>query len=187
MTITALNEKSRRAVQKLIESSYAGRDELCAAAELLESGWRSHVCRRLGQLVAGHAAQLQQITYQEFLPVLLGPDALDAYAGYDETINPGLSSIFSTAAFRFGHSTINPEIPRLDAMGAEIAAGHLSLRDATFNSQPILNEGIEPILRGLSTQLAQNVDTLVINELRNMLFGPPGSGGLDLTAINIQR
>src|SRR5262249_53886319 len=31
------------------------------------------------------------------------------------------------------------------------------------------------------------VDTKIVGDLRNFLFGPPGSGGLDLASLNIQR
>ena len=47
--------------------------------------------------------------------------------------------------------------------------------------------GIAPILRGLAVQLAQNVDTFVVDDVRNFLFGPPGAGGFDLASLNIQR
>ena len=34
-------------------------------------------------------AELQAITYNEFLPALLGPNALRPYTGYDPTVNAG--------------------------------------------------------------------------------------------------
>ena len=42
-------------------------------------------------------------------------------------------------------------------------------------------------MRGLAVQQAQEIDTLVIDDVRNFLFGPPGSGGFDLVSLNIQR
>ena len=132
-------------------------------------------------------AEMQAITYNEFLPGLLGDSALDAYRGYDATVNPGISSAFATAAYRFGHSMISPTLLRLDENGQEIAQGNLSLRDAFFQPDKVTESGIDPILRGLSSQTAQAVDTQVIDDLRNFLFGPPGAGGLDLAALNIQR
>lgn len=33
----------------------------------------------------------------------------------------------------------------------------------------------------------QDVDTYVIDDVRNFLFGTPGNGGLDLVSLNIQR
>jgi len=46
---------------------------------------------------------------------------------------------------------------------------------------------VEPVLRGLATGTAQDLDAQIIDGLRNFLFGPPGAGGLDLASLNIQR
>jgi len=135
-------------------------------------------------------AMIQGITYNEFLPALLGGDAFGAYGGYDETVNPGISNEFSAAAYRFGHSMLSPTLLRLDANGNEIAAGHLPLEGAFFNPSHIVdadNGGIEPILRGLVSQAAQDVDPFVVDAVRNMLFGPPVDVGFDLAALNMQR
>ena len=35
--------------------------------------------------------------------------------------------------------------------------------------------------------MAQEIDTLVVDDVRNFLFGPPGAGGFDLASLNIQR
>lgn len=133
-------------------------------------------------------AQMQIITYNEFLPVLLGPDAVEPSSpGYDSSINAGITNLFSTAAYRFGHSMLSSLILRLDAQGNEIAAGHLPLREAFFAPQKLVQTGIEPILRGFATQVSQKVDAFFVDDIRNFLFGPPGAGGLDLVALNIQR
>jgi peroxidase len=39
----------------------------------------------------------------------------------------------------------------------------------------------------LANQLAQTVDTLIVDDVRNFLFGNPGEGGFDLASLNIQR
>jgi hypothetical protein len=132
-------------------------------------------------------AEIQAVTYNEFLPLLLGEDTLSAYQGYDSTVNPDISSSFATAAYRFGHSMISPTLLRLDEDGNEIAEGNLALRDAFFKPENVTESGIDPILRGASSQTAQAVDNQVIDDLRNFLFGPPGAGGLDLVSLNIQR
>ena len=51
-------------------------------------------------------AMLQVITYNEFLPILLGPDALPPYDGYDDDLDPRIANVFSTAAYRLGHSMV---------------------------------------------------------------------------------
>ncbi|MEM9555282.1 MAG: peroxidase family protein [Acidobacteriota bacterium] len=132
-------------------------------------------------------AMMQKITYDEFLPALLGPDALAPYDGYRDRLDPSIANLFSTAAYRFGHSTLSPTILRLGADGQAIDAGHLELRDAFFSPQLLAEHGVEPILRGLAGQVCQAVDPYVVDDLRNFLFGPPGSGGFDLASLNIQR
>jgi len=133
-------------------------------------------------------AQLQAITYREFLPALLGPGALPAYGGYDPDLDASISNVFSTAAYRFGHSALSPVLLRIDERGREIGFGHLALRDAFFAPERIIDEGgIEPFLRGLAAQRCQRIDVQVVDEVRNFLFGAPGAGGFDLASLNIQR
>jgi len=133
------------------------------------------------------AAEIQFITYNEFLPALLGNNAIGRYRKYESDIDAGILNSFSAAAYRFGHSALNPTLLRLDSNGEEISAGNLALRDAFFAPAEIINEGIEPYLRGLAKQRHQKIDPLIIDDVRNFLFGPPGSGGLDLASLNIQR
>jgi hypothetical protein len=133
------------------------------------------------------AAEIQAITYREFLPVLLGPDALPPYRGYRADVNPGIANVFATAAYRVGHTMLSPQILRLEADGSTHASGPLPLANAFFNPQELVATGIDPLLRGLAAQRAQAVDAFVVDDVRNFLFGAPGAGGFDLVSLNIQR
>lgn len=133
-------------------------------------------------------ALMQSITYNEFLPALLGANALGPYLGYRWAVSPAIANEFSTAIFRFGHSALSPILLRLDATGSAIPEGHLPLRDGFFRPDRIVDEGgIEPILRGLASQVCSPIDTELVDDVRNFLFGPPGAGGFDLASLNIQR
>ena len=133
-------------------------------------------------------ALVQVITYQEFLPALLGPRALSPVSSYGANVSPAIANEFSTAVYRFGHSALSPTLLRLDASLNPIPEGHLPLRDAFFRPDRIVTEGgIEPLLRGLSHQACSAIDTEVVDDVRNFLFGPPGAGGFDLASLNIQR
>ena len=143
------------------------------------------VFERARRLVIAH---LQAITFNEFLPLLLGNDAIDRYRDYDSSLNPSIANVFSTAAYRLGHSALSSELLRLDANGTTISAGNISLRDAFFSPQRLTGEGgLDPLLRGFAAQHCQSIDIYVIDDVRNFLFGEPGSGGFDLVSLNIQR
>ena len=130
-------------------------------------------------------AEFQSITVNEFLPALLG-HRLPPYKGYNPRINPGIGNTFATAAYRFGHSQVGPDIGILNEAFVEIE--NVDLAEAFFNPQVIpAIGGINPILRYMAANSAESVDTWVVDPLRNFLFGPPGAGGLDLAALNIQR
>ena len=136
-------------------------------------------------------AELQRITYDEFLPALLGAarpgaDGIAPYRGYRADVNPGIATEFSTVAFRVGHSMLGEDIDFLDANGVDVRDPML-LRDAFFDPRPLSEVGIDSIVKYLASSRAQEIDTRVVDDVRNFLFGAPGQGGFDLAALNIQR
>jgi len=133
-------------------------------------------------------AEMQIITYREFLPLLLGRDAIPPYRGYRPDVDPGIANVFATANYRFGHSMLSSQLLRLDERNREVDDGHLDLASAFFNPEVVSGpDGIAPLIRGLAMQPAQEIDTMLVDDVRNFLFGPPGAGGFDLASLNIQR
>jgi peroxidase len=131
-------------------------------------------------------AEIQAITYNEWLPTLLGINRLTPYNGFKPNINPGISIEFSTAALRIGHTLLATDIEFMDNDGNDIRAA-IDLKEAFFNPTTIKEVGVDSLLKYLATANASKVDTLVIDDVRNFLFGLPGQGGLDLPSLNIQR
>jgi len=138
-------------------------------------------------------AELQWIVYNEYLPALLGANTMPAYTGYKSNVNPSISNEFATAAYRFGHSMLDGEVGRMNNDGTETSGGALDLATSFFNptvfdpTAPNHEGDIDPFLKAETTGAAQEVDVFVTDAVRNFLFGPPGAGGLDLAALNIQR
>jgi len=133
-------------------------------------------------------AEMQIITYKEFLPALMGTSAPDpnAYV-YDVRVDATITTSFSTAFFRFGHSQQSSTLKLVNDDGS--MAGEFSLANIFFNPD-ILQENpslVDQVMKGLASQVSQENDVLVVDEIRNFLFGPPGAGGLDLAALDIQR
>lgn len=138
-------------------------------------------------------AQVQHITFQHWLPKVLGEAGmkmLGAYRGYDPGVNAGIVNAFATAAFRFGHTLVNPVLQRLDEDFRPLALGHVPLHKAFFSPFRIVNEGgIDPLLRGLfGVPGKMRVPSQLLNtELTERLFSMAHTVALDLAAINIQR
>lgn len=132
-------------------------------------------------------AEIQAITYNEFLPSLLGAGAIADYAGYSQAVDVSVTNEFSTAAYRFGHTMLSSELLRLNNDGSVSDAGNIALKDAFFAPDEIIDHGIDSILLGTTQQLANEIDTMIVDDVRNFLFGPPGAGGMDLASLNIQR
>jgi len=129
---------------------------------------------------------LQSIVYDEWLPAM-GVE-VEEYSGYDPNVDPAISNLFAAAAFRLGHTLLSSEIVRMDQEGKVISQGNLALKNAFFNPKEILIAGgIDPYFKGMGTQIQQDLDCKVIDDVRNFLFGEPGNGGFDLAAINIMR
>ncbi|MFT7588678.1 MAG: peroxidase [Limisphaerales bacterium] len=125
------------------------------------------------------------ITYNEFLPAL-GVSFIDS-VNYDDLIQPDISNLFSAAAFRFGHTMVCSSILTVNNDGSPAGEGSALLREVFFRPDFTINNGIDPILKGLSNQRQESIDNYVVDDLRNFLFGEPGAGGFDLVALNIQR
>jgi peroxidase len=102
-------------------------------------------------------------------------------------VNASITNSFAHAVFRFGHSEVNENTLMVDNHGQTI--GSLSVRDAFFNPAILKNDpsNLGRMLKGLASQLGQENDLLLVDGIRNNLFGPPGAGGLDLAALDIQR
>ncbi|MGK7873945.1 MAG: peroxidase family protein [Xenococcaceae cyanobacterium] len=127
-------------------------------------------------------AQVQIITYNEFLPLLIGDTLLDDYDGYQTTIDPSVSNEFANAAYRLGHTLLSDQLRRINAEGIT----ETPLADAFFNPADVTANGVDSVLQGLIFQEAQEADNLVVDGVRNFLF-EAGTGGLDLAAVNIGR
>ena len=130
-------------------------------------------------------AVLQKITYQDYIPIITGPEPFPKYK-YNASVNPGILNSFATAAFRFGHSLIRPTFDRLDK-GFNPTGNPLPLRQLFFNNTFLQTFGIEQLLLGLLANESQTVDRQLADGILNNLFERPDSPGLNLAALNIQR
>ncbi|XP_057375088.1 peroxidase-like [Daphnia carinata] len=142
-------------------------------------------------------AELQHITYNEYLPVLLGRPVMEAYGllprtsgfftGYNDTVNGNVFNEFSTAAYRYGHSMVSHWFELVDENGATY--DRLHLKDWFNNPHPLLKADVlDGVLRGLTLANPEASDEHFVTDLTNMLFKTPESKhGGDLVAFNVWR
>lgn len=161
-------------------------NRICEELILKNPNWQDEqVFQHARKMVSGI---FQRIAFDEWLPAM--GVHLEPYSGYKVNVNPAILNGFSAAAFRLGHTLLSGNILVMDAEGNERAEGPLKLRNAFFNPNALIeNGGLDPFFRGMASQVQQELDAKIVDDVRNFLFGAPGSGagGLDLAAININR
>ncbi|CAB3370662.1 Hypothetical predicted protein [Cloeon dipterum] len=172
-------------------------NRLADALHLINPRWSEETVFHHARRIV--AAQTQHITFSEFLPRVLGPEAIRKYNlglqsdgyynGYDSTCNPSVFNEFATAAFRFGHSLLRPHLPRAGARWEPLTPP-LLLRDAFFDPSMLLAPRMfDELTRGLLAAPMEDMDRFITGEVTNHLFEVRRSphSGMDLAALNIQR
>ena len=96
----------------------------------LNSHWSDEKIFQITRQIVG--AQIQKITYKDYLPLLLGDlmsELILDYSvqGYNDQVNPNIPNAFATAAYRYGHSQIQPFFDRLDENYNPLPQGPLNL------------------------------------------------------------
>ncbi|XP_017781292.1 PREDICTED: thyroid peroxidase-like [Nicrophorus vespilloides] len=171
-------------------------NRLAAALGQLNPHWSDEKIYQETRRIVG--ALIQQITYKEFLPVLLGEEVMRLfdldllqkgyYNGYDGRVNPSPANSFSAAAFRFGHSLVQNSYVRSDPLHRPIF-NNVTIHNEQANPENIWSFGsLDRVILGFSNQPSQRRDEFIARELTQHLFQSPGQPfGMDLAALNIQR
>lgn len=153
-------------------------------------------------------AQLQHITYNEWLPVLFSEEILarenltlapkgEFFEGYDPSVNPTIFNSFGAAVLRVGHTLIRSKFALITNSRVKRSKKRFLLAkvDLDFFNPVTLYLGlkidfIDEILHGLVVEQAQLLDKNFVQTITDRLIieGPTIDGIIgDLTAINIQR
>lgn len=147
-------------------------------------------------------ATQQNIIVYEWLPALLG-GSLKPYVGYDPSVNPQIDQFFQSAAFRFGHTLVVPAVYLRDYVRNNCTQkfknwgkDYVRTCNAFWRPQDaILTKlddnttfiDIDRLLMGMSVQLSEMEDHVIVEDLRENVFGPLEFSRRDLMALNVQR
>lgn len=130
----------------------------------------------------------QKIVFEEFYPAVTGRN-LPRYRGFQRNTDPTVSLLFSTAAFRVGHTMVGNTVKRFGPGNKPNTA--IELKDAFFPGIDKFRDlgTIDDFLRGAINSRAQRVDNHIVNGLRNGLFKDINGEdkNFDLISLNIQR
>jgi len=148
-------------------------------------------------------AFIQHITYTEFLPRVLGnkvvqkfelePLPVGYFNNYNKDCSASIFTEFSSAAFRFGHSMIGPNLTMMteEQMTSSEQGRQIPLREL-FQQPDLLMSipyALDDFVRGLAMPPMMPMDNDITEEVRNHLFEMrnKSESGLDLVSLNIQR
>src|SRR6185436_10509812 len=138
--------------------------------------------------------QYQHLVFEEFARKV--QPLINPFLGGITSINGAISAEFAHTVYRLGHSMLPEVISRINinpATGAEVTTD-MRLFDAFLNPAGFNNaapgfttltaaQAAGSVVRGLSREVANELDEFVTDSVRNTLVGLP----LDLPAINIAR
>ena len=151
-------------------------------------------------------AEIQNIVYSEFLPVVLGPDVMDDFnltlprSGttiYNNSVDPTIFNEFATFAFRFGHSLI-PNFFEPSSKPRRTVRNVFRLKDNFFKVEEFVigfdssGKAWQNLLLGIGASGSPVMDPILERHITNYLFCGKkcdftNGFGQDLAARNIQR
>ncbi|XP_076376734.1 uncharacterized protein LOC117221488 isoform X2 [Megalopta genalis] len=167
----------------------------------INPGWDDETLYQETRRIIG--AQMQHVTYEEFLPIVLGETEVTARglrplkSGYrisdprDSELDPTIANSFAAAAFRFAH-TLLPGLMRMtdDLRGS---SSYVELHRMLFNPYSLYaQDGVKRSVASATENVIQMTSTHVTSQLTNHLFEDPIGNvtlpcGLDLVSLNVQR
>ncbi|KAK7014812.1 hypothetical protein SK128_017554 [Halocaridina rubra] len=142
------------------------------------------------------AAQIQHVTYNEFLPTLIPhslmeKDGLHVKTGstqtshYDPSIDVSIANSFAAATYRFGHSQVGDFHHRINEYGT---VETLESSSTFFNPFFFYEKNsVGSLARGALLSRSGKADAFFTEEVSGKLFHRSKPFGLDLPALNIQR
>ncbi|NXX29411.1 DUOX2 oxidase, partial [Nicator chloris] len=141
-------------------------------------------------------ATFQNIVLYEWLPTLLGTQVPE-YQGYQQHLDPSLSPEFVAAAGQFLATMVPPGVYKRDT---KCQFQNVSVSSGSFPAVRLCNsywsrespglqqaEDVDNLLLGMSSQIAEQEDNIVVEDLQDYWYGPLKYSRTDYVASWVQR
>ncbi|KAF0290271.1 Chorion peroxidase [Amphibalanus amphitrite] len=170
-------------------------NRICAILKKLNPHWDDERLYQETRRIV--IACIQHITFNEFLPMLLGKRTMQEHDlilqdhgywdGYNEYEDPSITLGFMTSAYRFGHSLLPTVVEKWSPTHKYIAERNLA--DLIRRPFDLYEPGaVDEYILGQLNQPAMAMDFAITEEVTNMLFRQPNEEhGIDLVSLNLQR
>jgi len=152
-------------------------------------------------------AEYQNIIYKELLPTVFGAknvkNVIGHYDGYDSSVDVTTSNLFTTVAFRYGHTTVPEDMFFYDECGTVQTGigldGHLTqggqvggfIASTGFFLQAmnLMGLGRDPdnFIRLLLRTSDEEFDHLMVPNIQSISFPTQFATGLDIAAADLRR
>lgn len=140
------------------------------------------------------AAQVQHITFNEFLPYVLGEETIDRYGlrlstegffnQYNMNIDASIENAVANAVFAFHFTTIPS---RMERYSKDLnMVGSIKMTDSFFNPSEMYSNKFDQYLMGMISQNGKSSDPFVTSEMTNSIHDDVKEG-FDFVAFTIQR
>ncbi|GFY80109.1 peroxidase [Trichonephila inaurata madagascariensis] len=160
-------------------------NRLAAILKLLNPQWDEEQLFQEARRI--NIAQVQCITYKEYLPYVIGPYLMEQFdlkvkdgpegTLYNPRTRPGIVNEFSTSAFRL-HSMV----------ASNVGALRLLFEDLYSNPKLIWDGHMNQLMQGVCRVSSAKYDHWFVKDVTVSLRRPPGkSYGSDLSSMDIQR
>ncbi len=131
--------------------------------------------------------QYQHLVFEEFARVIQPNIDVFVFNSIPD-INGAIFAEFANVVYRFGHSMLTDNLPRIGDDGQLIDDNGLIanfLNPVAYDLNGTISDdaAVGAVIRGMTIERGNEIDEFIVNSLRNNLLGLP----LDLAAINIAR
>ncbi|XP_017569119.2 dual oxidase 2 [Pygocentrus nattereri] len=142
-------------------------------------------------------ATFQNIAFYEWLPAYLGV-LVPPYPGYQKYVDPGVSPEFQAAAVRFGLTLVPPGVYMRNRTchyrsvvnfdGRTSPAVRLCNSFWNRNNPNLKSaQDVDDLIMGMASQIAEREDNVIVEDLRDYMYGTLKFSRSDAAALTIQR